>query len=174
MPKKRREEKWLSLEAAAAAMKRDLNRIKTQIRNGRLTLERHYRRTVGDHIEINIDEYRKWLQTNAERRKLPLVERLRLEELDEPSDAGRAAGLSRSVQSPPPPAEHQHSVSGKKRPKLIPVQVWADEMFGEYRPGRNTVLSWVKYGKIVPLPIKIGRTYFCSPEARYYDPVSGR
>jgi hypothetical protein len=42
-------------------------------------------------------------------------------------------------------------------------------MFGDYKPHRNTLLNWVRNAKIVPIPVKAGGRYFCSPDARYYD-----
>ena len=59
-----------------------------------------------------------------------------------------------------------------KQPKLVPLSVWAEQTFGEHAPHRNTLLSWVKNGKIVPMPTRVGRRYFCSPDAEYYDPVA--
>ncbi|RQS63860.1 excisionase [Burkholderia sp. Bp8984] len=58
------------------------------------------------------------------------------------------------------------------KPKLIPLSVWAEQTFGEYAPHRNTLLSWVKNGKIRPFPKKVGRRYFVTPEAEYIDPVA--
>jgi hypothetical protein len=60
----------------------------------------------------------------------------------------------------------------EKRPKLIPLSVWAQEMFGEHAPHRHTLRNWVVAGKIHPHPVKVGRTYFCSPDAEYVDPVA--
>lgn len=61
--------------------------------------------------------------------------------------------------------------SSKKRPKLIPVSVWAEETFGVYAPCANTIRAWVRNGLIYPMPTKVGRGYFCSPDAGYFDPV---
>ncbi|EMN5130202.1 hypothetical protein RVV79_003318 [Burkholderia contaminans] len=58
------------------------------------------------------------------------------------------------------------------RPKLIPLSEWADEMFGEHAPHRHTLRNWVNNGKIRPVPIKVGRSYFVTPDARYVDPVA--
>ncbi|PQP20197.1 excisionase [Burkholderia cepacia] len=58
--------------------------------------------------------------------------------------------------------------------KLIPVATWADSVFGEYRPHKNTLLNWIKNGRIRPVPRKVGREYFCRPEAEYVDPVAER
>jgi hypothetical protein len=59
-----------------------------------------------------------------------------------------------------------------KKPKLIPLSVWAYDVFGEHAPHRNTLLNWVRNGKIVPFPVKVGRSYFVEPDARYFDPVA--
>ncbi|TCG04624.1 hypothetical protein BZM27_39655 [Paraburkholderia steynii] len=56
------------------------------------------------------------------------------------------------------------------KPKLIPLEVWAKEMFGEYAPHRNTLHNWRRNARIYPLPIKVGRMYFVSPDAQYIDP----
>jgi len=56
-----------------------------------------------------------------------------------------------------------------KRPKLIPLSAWAEEMFGEHAPHRNTLYNWRRGGWIVPAPIKIGRRYFVEPTAVYAD-----
>ncbi|WP_088505081.1 excisionase [Burkholderia ubonensis] len=61
---------------------------------------------------------------------------------------------------------------GKPQPKLIPLNVWADQTFGEYAPHRHTLRNWVQAGKIHPVPIKVGRSYFVSPDAEYIDPVA--
>ncbi|WP_366146085.1 excisionase [Paraburkholderia sp.] len=54
--------------------------------------------------------------------------------------------------------------------QLIPVRTWAEGMFGERVPHANTLLNWIKNGKIRPLPRKVGRQYFCRPDAEYVDP----
>jgi hypothetical protein len=56
--------------------------------------------------------------------------------------------------------------------KLVTVSDWADAMFGEHRPHQNTVLNWIKHGRIEPLPLKVGRQYFCEPTAQYVDPIA--
>jgi hypothetical protein len=58
-----------------------------------------------------------------------------------------------------------------EHPKLIPVHVWAKQMFGEYAPHRHTLRNWVNAGKIYPMPVKVGRSYFCCPDAEYFDPA---
>lgn len=56
--------------------------------------------------------------------------------------------------------------------RLIPVAAWADAVFGEHRPHQNTLLNWIKAGRIRPVPRKVGRGYFCRPDAEYVDPVA--
>jgi hypothetical protein len=56
--------------------------------------------------------------------------------------------------------------------QLIPISIWAEQVFGEHMPHRHTLRNWVNNGKIRPMPVKIGRSYFCRPDARYVDPVA--
>lgn len=58
--------------------------------------------------------------------------------------------------------------------KLVPVRKWAEDMLGDYCVSRNTLIKWVNAGKIQPQPIKLGREFFCSPDARYIDPAAER
>lgn len=54
-----------------------------------------------------------------------------------------------------------------QEPKLLPIRAWAMKMFGDYAPHPNTISKWVSNGNINPPPIKIGRGYFVSPDAKY-------
>lgn len=56
--------------------------------------------------------------------------------------------------------------------QLIPLSAWAEVVFGDRMPHRHTLRNWVNNGKIRPMPIKVGRTYFCRPDAEYVDPVA--
>ncbi|POR52813.1 excisionase-like protein [Paraburkholderia eburnea] len=56
--------------------------------------------------------------------------------------------------------------------ELIPVKTWAERVFGDEAPHRNTLRSWVTMGKISPQPIQVGRRYFVEPSARYIDPTA--
>jgi hypothetical protein len=58
--------------------------------------------------------------------------------------------------------------------QLIPVRKWATNVFGDHSPHPNTLLNWIRNGKIAPIPIKVGHQYFCVPDARYVDPVADR
>lgn len=53
--------------------------------------------------------------------------------------------------------------------QLIPIATWAQLVFGEHMPHRNTLLNWIKNGHIRPFPKKVGRRYFCRPDAEYVD-----
>ena len=53
--------------------------------------------------------------------------------------------------------------------QLIPLSDWAERWFGDARPHRNTLMNWIKNGHIRPFPKKIGRRYFCRPDAEYVD-----
>ncbi|MBN3851948.1 excisionase [Paraburkholderia sp. Ac-20340] len=58
--------------------------------------------------------------------------------------------------------------------QLVPVRQWALDVFGEHVPHPNTLLNWIRNGKINPVPKKIGRAYFCRPDAVYVDPRAER
>ncbi|WP_425273766.1 excisionase [Paraburkholderia unamae] len=47
------------------------------------------------------------------------------------------------------------------------MSAWASSIFGEHCPCRKTLYTWITEGNIAPLPQKIGRSYFCQPDARY-------
>jgi hypothetical protein len=54
--------------------------------------------------------------------------------------------------------------------QLIPVRSWAAAVFGDHAPHPYTLLNWIKSGRIRPVPRKVGRQYFCRPDAEYVDP----
>jgi hypothetical protein len=35
-------------------------------------------------------------------------------------------------------------------------------------------MNWIRNGRIRPVPRKVGREYFCKPNAEYVDPVAER
>lgn len=53
--------------------------------------------------------------------------------------------------------------------QLVPIEDWAEAIFGERKPHRNTLYNWRRFGWIVPAPIKIGNRYFVEPTAVYAD-----
>lgn len=83
---------------------------------------------------------------------IPLIERIR--RLDE------AAGIAA-------PAPRAAPTANQTLPKYIPVKVWAEQMFGEFAPHRHTLSKWIRTGRIRPMPVKVGRTYFCRRDAEY-------
>jgi len=93
----------------------------------------------------------------------PLVERIQRDyEARQLAQAKRAGGRA--------PAKPEVSTPKRERlPKYVPLTVWAELMFGEHAPHRNTLMRWVNDGRIYPLPKKIGRTWFCTPDADYID-----
>ncbi len=161
----------MPLEDAAAILKRSLRIIKSQMRNGRIQRDRHFRNVGSGKFELNIPEYCLWLKEEANARKLPFLERVKrdietgnrsvIETLERQAVAvnsnGKAASSENDLATP------------RKKPKLIPLSVWAEETFGEYAPSANTLRNWVKQAKIFPIPAKIGRKYFVSPDAEYVD-----
>jgi hypothetical protein len=53
--------------------------------------------------------------------------------------------------------------------KLVSLEQWAELIFGDKKPHRNTLLNWRRDGRIVPQPIKCGGRYFVEPHAVYSD-----
>ncbi|WP_429499825.1 excisionase [Robbsia andropogonis] len=53
---------------------------------------------------------------------------------------------------------------------MVPIAKWAESVFGEHGPCRNTLRKWVSTGKIRPAPVRVGRSFFCKPDAQYFDP----
>ncbi|WNC88825.1 hypothetical protein RI103_14070 [Paraburkholderia sp. FT54] len=158
-------DRWLPLEEAAAVMNRNLRIIKSQMRNGRIQRDRHFRRVGEGQFELNVTEYLEWLNEEKERRKLPFIERVRLSCEDHQRNLEEIGAML------PKPDPSTKATATKRRPKLIPVGVLAEETFGEYAPCANTLRNWVKNGLIYPMPARVGNRHFCSPDAEYFDPV---
>lgn len=51
------------------------------------------------------------------------------------------------------------------KPKIT-LPVWASRHY-DPPPVNNTLRMWVREGRIVPAPVKIGRTYYVDPDARH-------
>jgi hypothetical protein len=173
MSKVQTETTWLPLEEAAEKMKRDVGRIRTQIGNERLVRGQHYRMQKMGVLELNVAAYLEWLDIEKNRRKLTLVERLNLISADKAAGrhgSERTAPL-RGMSNPPARTVTLPKTGG---PKLIPVWLWAEQTFGEFAPAKNTLRAWCRNGKILPVPRKVGREFFCSPDARYVDPYAER
>lgn len=56
--------------------------------------------------------------------------------------------------------------------RLITLYEWAEAVFGEKQPHRQTLWKWIADGRIRPIPKKVGRAYYCTPNAEYIDPVA--
>ena len=52
-------------------------------------------------------------------------------------------------------------------PQLIPLETWAERIYGESAPGIDTLRRWAREARITPQPEKHGRAYMVRPEARY-------
>jgi hypothetical protein len=50
--------------------------------------------------------------------------------------------------------------------RKITLTAWASRNF-EQPPVENTLRIWAREGRIVPTPIKIGRTYYVDPGAQH-------
>jgi len=55
--------------------------------------------------------------------------------------------------------------------KLIPLEVWATQVYGEHAPGIGTLRRWARDAMITPAAEKHGRVYMVTPDARYAPPV---
>lgn len=56
--------------------------------------------------------------------------------------------------------------------RMITLYKWAEAVFGENQPHRQTLWKWIADGRIRPIPKKVGRAYYCTPDAEYIDPVA--
>lgn len=55
--------------------------------------------------------------------------------------------------------------------KLQKLREWANEQFGSCAPKCDeTLRRWVRQGKIIPRPRKIGKDYAVRSDARYVNP----
>lgn len=52
----------------------------------------------------------------------------------------------------------------------VTLAAWAARHF-EHPPVENTLRIWARQGRIVPTPIKIGRTYYVEPTAQHITEV---
>lgn len=72
-----------------------------------------------------------------------------------------------------PPAQLKQPAVKKARdlatdlPRLVPLDVWAKLLMGDYAPHKNTLRNWVNSGRIHPRPVKIGKRWFVQPDAEY-------
>lgn len=58
--------------------------------------------------------------------------------------------------------------------RRIPLERWAEAIYGEDAPGIGTLRRWARNGNIAPPAEKHGRTYYVAPDARYVaTPTAG-
>lgn len=69
--------------------------------------------------------------------------------------------------TPPMPEKQKPAAPSQPGRRLLPLQVWAQTIFGEHAPHSNTLLRWVHEGRIYPPPKKIARKWWVSPAAEY-------
>ncbi len=55
--------------------------------------------------------------------------------------------------------------------KRISLALWAARQF-DPPPADRTLRHWVKHGRIVPAPVKIGGTWYVEPGARHIDEIT--
>lgn len=53
----------------------------------------------------------------------------------------------------------------------ITLMKWAAQAF-DPPPAERTLRHWVKEGRIVPAPIKVGRSYYVDPDAKHIAEAS--
>lgn len=58
--------------------------------------------------------------------------------------------------------------------KLVSLERWLRDTYGEDAPHMETARRWARAGKIQPPPQKHGRAYFVHPEARYTNSSSAK
>ncbi len=55
--------------------------------------------------------------------------------------------------------------------KLLTLEQWARETYGDHSPGIDTLRRWARESRIFPPAEKHGRTFFVQPTAIYIDPT---
>lgn len=53
--------------------------------------------------------------------------------------------------------------------KLVSIETWLAQTYGDDAPAIDTARRWCREGKIYPKPEKHGRSYFLTPSARYTE-----
>lgn len=53
--------------------------------------------------------------------------------------------------------------------KLMRLDRWAEDKYGDDRPSVHTLRRWCRDGHIYPAPVKHGRSYYVRPDAEYVD-----
>jgi hypothetical protein len=63
--------------------------------------------------------------------------------------------------------EPKPTLNKTTQPRLVPIAVWAELVFGEHAPHPSTLLRWVQDGQIQPRARKIARIWWVAPNAEY-------
>lgn len=53
--------------------------------------------------------------------------------------------------------------------KMVTLKVWATRL--EPSPHQHTLLNWAKDGKIIPAPVKMGKSYYVDQNALHIQEV---
>lgn len=53
--------------------------------------------------------------------------------------------------------------------RLMSLERWAEQKYGDDSPSIGTLRRWARDGKIYPAPVKQGRSYFVQPDAEYLN-----
>jgi hypothetical protein len=77
--------------------------------------------------------------------------------------------LQKAVQTPAPPHGSMHLLPEDMigLPRYLPLTFWAALLLGEHAPHYNTLLRWVRDGRIYPRPIKVGGAWNVRKDAAY-------
>lgn len=54
---------------------------------------------------------------------------------------------------------------------LISLKAWAERL--QPAPHINTLRNWVRNGRIIPVPRKLGRSYYVHPDAKHINELGG-
>lgn len=57
--------------------------------------------------------------------------------------------------------------------KLVTLEAWASQVYGEAAPGLPTLRRWARQARIAPRPVKHGRAYFVTADAVYSPAYPG-
>lgn len=55
--------------------------------------------------------------------------------------------------------------------RRVSLALWAERQF-DPPPADRTLRLWVRSGRIVPAPVKVGRTYYVDPDARHISEIA--
>lgn len=77
--------------------------------------------------------------------------------------------LQKAAQAPAPPQGSMHLLPEDMigLPRYLPLTFWAALLLGEHAPHYNTMLRWVRNGRIYPQPIKVGGVWSVRKDAAY-------